>query len=226
MAKTNVTERLHPLIKSASRKSRPSVRACLLEEAMRLFSARGFDGVAVDEIVAAAGVNKRMVYHYFGSKEGLYGAVLISVFEQLEDLETSLSGLSNGELDPAAALRAIVVAYFQFLRTHPEFVRLLLWENLQEGRHLALIGTAVTKTTILHHLETILSIGIKKKLFRANLDAHNVLVSLIGLCLVYFSNRHTLSWTVGLKLSDPKVMEQAEQHATSMLLGGVQAGGK
>jgi TetR/AcrR family transcriptional regulator len=116
-----------------------------------------------------------------------------------------------------------VDAYFAFLRTHPEFVCLLLWENLQEGRHLALLGRSVNKSPMLRHLEIILAKGVKEGIFRPNLDGRKVLISLIGLCLVYFSNRHTLSLTVGLDLSSSRVLKQAAEHTSTLLLGGLRA---
>lgn len=197
------------------------MRELLLDEAIRLFAAKGYDGVTVDEVVAAAGVNKRMVYHYFSNKEGLYGAVLALVYEDLERLEEKLFPPGEGALRPAEAMRALVKTYFDFLRSHPSFVRLLLWENLQEGRHLARLGRSVNKSPILRSIESILAEGAEAGIFRKDLDARRVLISLIGLCLVYFSNRHTLSLTVGLDLSSPRVLRQAVEHTASILLGGI-----
>ena len=62
-------------------------RQRLLNAAIALFSRRGYHAVSVDEIVASARVNKRMVYHYFGSKEGLYKVVLHDVYSRLESVE-------------------------------------------------------------------------------------------------------------------------------------------
>lgn len=197
------------------------VRERLLSEARRLFAAAGYDGVTVDAIVNAAGVNKRMVYHYFGNKEGLYGAVLTRVFEELQMFEEKFFAPCGNGQKPDEAIAAIVETYFSFLMSHPEFVRLLLWENLQEGRHLALVGKTVSKSPILGYLDSILLEGAKSGEFRADLDARLVLISLIGLCLVYFSNRHTLSLTVGLNLSSPKVLREAGKHTVSLLLEGI-----
>ena len=199
------------------------VRETLLREAVRLFAQKGYDGVSVDEIVDAAGVNKRMVYHYFGSKEGIYQAALKHVYLDLEKLEALLFATREAHEDPAAALGAIVVVYFHFLRAHPEFVRLLLWENLQEGRHLAGLGRTVSKSPMLAHLEIILKAGVRKRIFRADLDSKLVLISLIGLCLVYFSNRHTLSLTAGLNLASPRALKDAAEHTSALLLRGVRA---
>lgn len=197
------------------------VRESLLRAAVALFARSGYDGVSVDAIVGAAGVNKRMVYHYFGSKEGIYLAALEHVYLDLEKLEALLFATREAHEDPAAALGAIVGVYFQFLRAHPEFVRLLLWENLQEGRHLAGLNRTVSKNPMLGHLDIILKAGVRKRVFRDDLDSKMVLISLIGLCLVYFSNRHTLSLTVGLDLASPRALKEAAEHTSAILLRGV-----
>jgi len=208
---------------AVKRKSPPgdSVRTRLLKSAQHLFAKSGYDGVAVDEIVRRAGVNKRMVYHYFGSKEGLYGEVLRTVFAELEEIEMSLFEAGDPVKNPERALEETVAAYFSFLRNHPAFVRLLLWENLNEGRHLRTLERPVTKSPMLSHLTRVLEAGEKSGRFRRKLDPNSVLVSLIGLCLVYFSNRHTLTATLGLNLSDEGILSAAAQHSSAILLHGI-----
>ena len=103
------------------------VRTRLLQAATRLFAQTGYRGTTVDEIVAEAKVNKRMVYHYFGDKERLYHAVLTEAYRGLETVEVeALSHTQN--IDELTG--AMVRSYFDFLSAHPEFVRLLLFENL------------------------------------------------------------------------------------------------
>lgn len=204
-----------------NRSAAGGVRLRLLEVAVAQFSARGFDGVTVDEIVAAAGVNKRMVYHYFGSKEGLYRETLGRVFASLQTLEEGVIASHAGRSDPDAAMRRLVFLYFDFLESHGEFVRLLLWENLGEGRHLGEVEQAMSKTPVLGHVETLLREGINQGRFRAGLDARLVLTSLIGLSLVYFSNRFTLSRSVGLDFRKPANLRRAVAHAADVFLSGL-----
>lgn len=208
---------------TADRKNpRPAgVKDRLLAVALDLFADRGYDGVAVDEIVDAAGVNKRMVYHYFGSKEGIYSAVLGQAYEGLRQSEEKFFAPNKQRAQPRRAVRNLVALYFEFLRSHPEFVRLLLWENLQRGTHLGQTGPAVTKSPMLAHLQELLDAGTADGSFRRGLDARQVLVSLIGLCLIYFSNRHTLARTVGLDVSAPKVMQSAIESTAALLLDGI-----
>src|SRR5688572_12231203 len=51
-------------------------RQQLLEIGRKLFAAKGFEGTSVEEIAAAAGVSKPVIYEHFGGKEGLYAVVV------------------------------------------------------------------------------------------------------------------------------------------------------
>lgn len=197
------------------------MRERLLAAALDLFADCGYDGVAVDQIVDAAGVNKRMVYHYFGSKEGIYSAVLEQAYEGVRASEEKFFVQHRSHATPRKAMRELVALYFEFLRSHPEFVRLLLWENLQRGAHLGHAGPAVTKSPMLARLQDLLDAGVADGSFRHSLDARQVLVSLIGLCLVYYSNRHTLARTVGLDISAPQAMKSAVSATADILLDGI-----
>ncbi|WAC19100.1 TetR/AcrR family transcriptional regulator [Luteolibacter sp. SL250] len=199
------------------------VQARLVAEASRLFAARGFDGVAVDEIVAAAGVNKRMVYHYFGNKEGIYRAAVNHVFADLQVLEKRMIDSHSEKDGPVKGLRKVVSLYFSFHGTYPEFVRILQWENLNEGRHLAVEESGMNKNPILEHLEKLLKEGAAAGVFRKGLDARLVLTSLIGLTGIYFSNRHTLSRSLGLDFGREDVLARAAAHAEKVLLAGLRA---
>ena len=87
-----------------------TTRRRLMEAAEAAFAEKGLSGARVDEIAAAAGVNKRMIYAYFCSKEGLYMAVLEAVYARLSQCEAA-SGLEA--LEEEAAIAALVEAYFR-----------------------------------------------------------------------------------------------------------------
>ena len=190
----------------------------ILRTAIRLFAARGYDGVSVDEVVKAARVNKRMVYHYYGDKAGLYAAVLTQVYSSLAAVEADVF---KDKPAVSAALESIVRVYFRFLQTSPEFVSLLLWENLQGGTHLDDLGEALSKTPILNALSEVIDRGIASRQIRADIDRRHMLIHLFGLCQIYFSNRHTLKRSVGLDLEDPKVLEDGVKSVTSLLKQGL-----
>ncbi len=186
--------------------------------ATRLFSTRGFDGVSVDDIVEAAGVNKRMVYHYFKNKEGLYLAVLGEVFRRLSDFE--LEAIESAS-DPIQAIASILEAYFAFLGKNPEFVALLSWENLSHGRFTGRQPELLSKNPVLTRLRTAVNEGVRLGVFRENIDVKHLLVSLISLCFVYHANRYTLSRSVGLNLESAAVLRKGLALVTDLTLNGL-----
>jgi TetR/AcrR family transcriptional regulator len=194
------------------------VRERLLRTATRLFAQAGYAGTTVDAIVAAAKVNKRMVYHYFGDKEGLYHAVLTEAYRSLEAVE--IDAMTHAH-DIDALTAEIVRAYFQFLEQHPGFVRLLLWENLNGGRGLARSEARLSKDPMLQTLGKLLRDGIAAGRIRPDMDARHLLISLIGLCLVYSSNRHTLSQALRMDLGSAAVRAAGVRHVTRLLLDGI-----
>ena len=161
-----------------------------------------------------------MVYHYFGSKEDLYCAVLELAFERFAQIDAVLFPLTG---EPSAAIQETVRVYFQFLGDNPDLVQLLLWENLQKGKYIERISERVIKNPMLSYLQKIIGAGIDCGAFRRDLHVKHLLINLIGLSLVYFSNRYTLSNTVDLDLGDKAVLEAAANHAAKLVLRGISA---
>jgi AcrR family transcriptional regulator len=98
----------------------PDISARLLDIALDLFSRRGYEGTGVQEIVAAAGVTKPTLYHYFGSKIGVLKALLDRHGKQLL-IQLQKAAAYKGDL--AASLDAVVAAYFGFAKENPSFYR-------------------------------------------------------------------------------------------------------
>lgn len=98
-------------------------RAVLLREALRLFAARGYDAVGVQEIVEAAGVTKPTLYHYFGSKRGLLDALLAGHFEALYE---QVRQAAEYRRDVRLNVQQVADAYFAYAQEHPAFYRLHL----------------------------------------------------------------------------------------------------
>jgi AcrR family transcriptional regulator len=209
---------------TARRASRPQRRdpertkTRLLQAAIKLFAARGYDGVAVDEVVAAARVNKRMVYHYFGSKDELYLAALTEVFSRLELVELQAMDTS---IDPVEQLRRLLTAYFEFLDANPEFVRMLLWENLQQGDRIARQPQRFAKNPFLDRLSTLLDEGVRNGTFREPVDRRHLAVNFIGLCFIYYSNRFSLSASLGLDFASGSQRRIRVEQALDLVFHGL-----
>jgi AcrR family transcriptional regulator len=98
-------------------RSRERILAAALEE----FAAHGFAGARVSAIAERAGLNKQLISHHFGGKEGLYQAVM-----------RERRSRPGGELaGPPAAYPDALAALFERGRKDPLFVRVLLWEALE-----------------------------------------------------------------------------------------------
>ncbi len=98
-------------------------RGLILAAALKEFAAHGFAGARVDAIARHAGINKRMLYHYFGDKEELFRAVLRRKITERQAWAESLSG------DPTESLPF----WFETTCKDADWVRLLQWEALQGG---------------------------------------------------------------------------------------------
>ncbi len=205
-------------------RSRPrdaeATRATLLARATREFADRGFDGARIDEIAASAGINKRMIYAYFGDKDGLYRAVLDACLAQ------GLELTREGVVPPGATLRqraeAIVRRFFEHLAGHPDFVRLLTWEALshdRRGRKILLSRLEVG----LEPLRAIVRLGVKDGSFRADLEPRLVLVAVNTMLLGYFTQRHLVEALWKTELGTPAAREAVLRQFLRILLDGIGA---
>ena len=95
--------------------SERSRRADILAAAEREFAAAGFFGARMERIAEGAGVNKQLLFHYFGSKEGLFAAALAGLLAPLEPV-------SSGTSSPAEELRTMIAALQQGVRGLPGLV--------------------------------------------------------------------------------------------------------
>jgi AcrR family transcriptional regulator len=192
-------------------------RTSILEAATDEFSARGLGGARVDSIARAAGVNKRMLYHYFGNKEDLFLAVLERAYEKIRGQESALR-LEN--LPPAEAMRRLVRFTFQYFVENQYFVALLNSENLHRARHIRRSGRATDiNSPVIGILERLLKRGRKDGVFRAGVDPVQLYISIAGVAYFYFSNIHTLSTIFARDLNSAASLAERERHVTDVILG-------
>src|ERR1044072_8139725 len=114
------------------RRDPAATRKKLLTAARREFASSGLAGARVDEIAARAGVNKQLVYHYFGDKDALYLAVLEWVYEEIRTQERKLN---LAGLPPDTGIRKLIESSFDPLAAHPNFLLLHNEENRGAARH-------------------------------------------------------------------------------------------
>ncbi len=195
-----------------SQKSREDI----LNAAEQEFAEKGIYGARIDEIARQAGINKRMIYEYFGSKEELYKTVLTTVYSRLSRRETVL--LSE-DIPCTEAIKNMIGLYFDFLNANPSYVNMILWENLNKGRYIQDIDFKDIKDPTFDSLRKIIGKGKQQGVFKEDLDAEQVILSLLTYTFSYFSNRYTLAKLLGRKLDNEESIRSRVQDVTEMFLG-------
>ena len=190
-------------------------REKILVAAEEIFAEKGIWGSRVDEIAERAGVNKRMLYAYFGNKEQLYVTVLERLYLRVSDHEKTLSVKDLGCVE---AIPRIVRHYFDFLRENRSFVKLVMWENLNEGRYLATSDASSIRGVSLVGLRRKLEEGIQRGEFRADVDLDAVIVSFNMFCFSYFSNQYTFAKIMQTDFESEEELERRCAHVSEMLL--------
>jgi AcrR family transcriptional regulator len=166
-------------------------RADILAAATREFSEKGLSGARVDSIAERTKINKRMIYYYFGSKEGLYRAVLERSYGHIRMSE---SAVELDSLAPDEALRQHVRHTFDYHNMHPDFVRLVMNENIHQAAHIGELASIRTRNrAVIKAMRSILDRGIAAGVFRSDIDPVELHMSISALCFYNVSNRYTFA---------------------------------
>ena len=180
------------------------------------FSEKGLYGARVDEIAMRAGINKRMLYAHFGSKEQLYVAVIELVYERLARFEEPLLQRTDGSAEQQ--LRTLIHSYFAFLSQTPSFVRIVMWENLGSAQYLRASNAMNAKGVTLELLRKTLQTGVKNREFRADIDLEEALLSINLFCFSYFSNMSTLTQITQTDLAQNTQIRKRADHVADVIL--------
>ena len=161
----------------------------ILEVATQEFSEKGLAGARVDEIAERTQTSKRMIYYYFQSKEGLYRAVLERCYIQVREID---SGIDLEALGPQEALRELVRVTFDYHIKHPDFVRLVMNENIHHGAHIGHVPSIKTRNqAVIAMLQRLLDRGLQARSFRKDIDPVELHMTISALCFYNVSNRYT-----------------------------------
>ena len=193
----------------------------ILAAAMGEFAERGLGGARIDGIAERAGVNKRLIYYYFGNKEGLFLAVLEQTYADIREAERAL----HLEMaDPADAVRRLVAFTWNHYLEHPEFLTLLNSENLHKGRHVRRSRRVrEMHSPLVETLAGLLRRGEREGHFRRGIDPVQLYISIAGEGYFYLSNRYTLSRIFDRDLMAPRALAGRSRHITQMILNALRA---
>ena len=201
-------------IKTTARNPEDS-RDRILQAARQEFAAHGLGGARVDRISEQAGINKRMLYHYFGNKDDLFAAVLEANYAHKRASEQAMR-LENEE--PREAIRKLVTLTWNYYIDHPEFMNLLNSANLHQARHVQASSTVKEmRNPFIHMIGNILDNGVKAGVFKPGVDPVQLYISIAGLSYFYLSNQHTLSAIFGRKLLSPVAKTKRLNHMVDMV---------
>lgn len=200
---------------AATKRDAAATRQRILRAAQHCFAEMGFFGARIDDIARRARVNRNMLYIYYGNKAGLYEAVLLETYREMAEYEAAL--LEEGHRGPAAIV-AVLDLYFAFLEDHPDFVNILLWENLNRAKQLRDLPSEAIRRPSLGHLRELIVEGQRSGHFRRDIDPDQMVITLIAVCFGVFANRHTMSELFDRDLEDRDWLDARRQHTTDMVL--------
>ena len=196
-----------------------SARERLIDSATREFAEKGFAGARINEIAAAASINKQLVYHYFGSKDALYSAVLEHA---LRNSRASDSKLTVSLDHPEDALRQFLDHITRTSTAGFRLQRLLMDANWHEGRHLESIEDMSEDLSQRYRLlEQILDAGERSGVFRSGIDARDLYISILGVISVRVTNAYTLSRTLRADLLSEEGRTKSRANALDMIVHSV-----
>lgn len=192
-------------------------RQDILAAALGEFAEHGLGGARMDRIAERAGLNKRLIYYYFESKEGLFLAVLERAYEGIRGEEQKLN---LTQTEPIEAIRRLIAFTWNYYIAHPEFLNLLNSENLHRARYLKQSSKVKTlHSPLVRTLADVLERGVKQGLFRAGVDPVQLYISIAGLSYFYLGNNHTLSTIFDRELLGVKAQVERLSHTTDLILG-------
>jgi AcrR family transcriptional regulator len=161
----------------------------ILDAAKKEFARKGLGGARVDDIAERAKANKRMIYHYFESKESLFQRVLEDAYV---DIRTAEQKLELDHLEPKEALERLVRFTWKYYLDNPEFLTMVNSENLHKARHLKKSKVVqVLSRRFVAMVDTILERGAKQGVFRKGVDPVQLNITIAAIGYYYLTNRFT-----------------------------------
>lgn len=192
------------------------VQSNILAVAMAEFARNGLSGARMDEIAAKTRTSKRMIYYYFGDKEGLYRRVLEEAYSKVREGEQQLD---LDHLPPVEALTRLVEFTFDHHSANPDFIRLVMIENIHHGAYLEqseLIGSL--NAGAIEKLEAICRRGRAAGLFRDEVQPLELHWHISALSFFNVSNKSTFSGIFGEDLFTPSGQVTLKKHVVEIVL--------
>ncbi|MNH08765.1 HTH-type transcriptional repressor NicS [compost metagenome] len=196
-------------------------QALILAAAKAVFARVGLGGARIETIAEEGGVNKRLIYQYFESKDQLFQRVLEDAWHDIRSAEAKLD---LEHFPPVEAIRALMSFTWEYYQQHPEFMSLVNSANLHRARHLkdseAFQHTHQGFTPM---LQNILDRGVQSGEFRPDIDAAQLHLTLAAIAYYYLNNRHTGELIFGFDFTSPEALKKRFEFNLQTILSLIRA---
>lgn len=187
----------------------------IMQAATAEFADKGLSGARIDEIAATTRTSKRMIYYYYGSKKGLYVAVLEEAYRRIRAIEAELH---LEDLAPEDALRKLVAFTVDYQWRNPDFVRLVMNENIHRGEFLAQSKSIQDlNVPAIHAVQRVYQRGLAQGVFRPGIDPVDLHQSISALSFFNVSNRHTFALIFKRDLEHPTAVRARRDSIVEMV---------
>lgn len=187
----------------------------ILAVATHEFADKGLSGARIDAIAAATRTSKRMIYYYFGSKDGLYLAVLEEAYRRMRAIE---SDLHLDDLPPMDALQKLVAFTYDHHRNNEDFIRLVMNENIQRGDYLRQSrNIQQLNSQAIESVRALYERGVAQGVFRPGLEPVDIHSAISAFTFFNVSNRHTFGVIFQDQASSAKAQTLKREHVVDMI---------
>ena len=195
-------------------------RERILKAATKLFTRSGYEGTSLREIVTETGINKRMIYHYFGDKRGLYQAIFV---REWSELKTWLDKAMQVNLESTGNIRDLLVkfvaVFFDFLAEHQHFTRLMMWDGL-EGGEISRSTWKEIRGPLFIQTEFLIQEAQKEGLLNKKFHPGHLVISLLATTTYYFAYASSLGDMLRTDPLAPATLRERKKQ-TKLLLESV-----
>lgn len=191
-----------------------ATKADILAVATHEFAEKGFSGARIDEIAERTNGSKRMIYYYYGGKDGLYRAVLEACYRRIRSVEDKVDLQKK---PPLRALAELVEFTFDHHNQNEDFIRLVMVENIHHGQTIAKLPSDINRSAI-DKLRDICKRGVEEGVIRQDIDPLDLHMSISALCFFNVSNRYTFSTIFNVDMVSPKAAARRKKQVTDMVL--------
>jgi TetR/AcrR family transcriptional regulator len=191
-------------------------REIILKAATRAFAQKGFAAVGIREIAREAGLNSATLYHYFENKEGIYATVLERTFDQLVEI---LHEISLTDMEPEKLLRFAIDRYIDFIKDNRDVLKILIHEFNLETDIVADVSTKFYNKFFKIAEEMLAARKADKGL--RQIEPKHLLISGIGLCIIYFVISPLFNLLEGRDQLSPEMLAEWKQTVSDLMLYGI-----